>query len=42
MIASGIIDPAEVSMNALKNAVSTAVSLSSCGYIVIQKDVDKK
>ena len=42
MIQSGIIDPTEVSIEALKNALSTAVSLSSTGYIVIQKDIDKK
>jgi chaperonin GroEL len=42
MIQSGIIDPTEVSIEALRNALSTAVSLSSTGYIVIQKDIDKK
>lgn len=42
MIAEGVIDPTEVPINALRNAVSTAVALSSTGYIVIQKDVDKK
>jgi chaperonin GroEL len=42
MIVSGIIDPCEVSVQALKNAVSTALSLASTGSIVIQKDIDKK
>ncbi len=42
MVSEGIIDPTEVSTNALKNAVSTATALSNCGYIVIQKDIDKK
>lgn len=42
MVATGIIDPCEVSTNALKNAVSTACSLSSCGCIIIQNDIDQK
>ena len=42
MIKEGIIDPAEVSINALKNAISTASALSSTGYIIVQKDIDKK
>lgn len=42
MIKEGIIDPCEVSTNALKNAVSTAVADSSIGHIIIQKDIDKK
>lgn len=42
MITAGIIDPAEVSIHALKNAVSTAIALSSTGNIIIQRDVDKK
>lgn len=42
MVAEGIIDPTEVSTNALKNAVSTAIALSTAGHLVIQKDVDKK
>ncbi len=42
MVAEGIIDPAEVPMSALKNAVSTAVIMASTGYIIIQKDIDKK
>jgi chaperonin GroEL len=42
MIGEGIIDPAEVPINAIKNAVSTAIALCSTGNIIIQKDIDKK
>ena len=42
MVLSGIIDPAEVSIQALKNALSTAIALSIIGANVIQKDIDKK
>lgn len=42
MISEGIIDPAEVPIQALKNAVSVACSLASVGHIIIQKDIDKK
>lgn len=42
MVSGGIIDPTEVSINALRNAVSTSIALASTGYIVIQKEIDKK
>lgn len=42
MLKEGIIDPTEVSLNALKNASSTAIALSSIGHVIIQKDIDKK
>lgn len=42
MIVRGIIDPAEVPIQALKNAVSTAIALSQTGNIIIPKDIDKK
>lgn len=42
MVDSGIIDPAEVAMEALKNGSSTALMNSSAGTIIIQKDVTSK
>lgn len=42
MVADGVIDPCEVPVIALRNAVSTALALASTGYIVIQRDIDKK
>lgn len=42
MIKAGIIDPSEVSCEALANACSTAIILSTTGYIVHQRDIDKK
>jgi len=41
MVKEGIIDPSEVSKEALKNACSTAIANSSIGFIVIQKNTDK-
>lgn len=37
MFLEGIIDPASVSINALRNASSTAIELSTTGAVVIQK-----
>lgn len=42
MVAEGIIDPALVPIEALRNAVSTAIINSQTGTIIIQKDIDKK
>jgi chaperonin GroEL len=42
MVVDGIIDPTLVSIEALKNASSTAIANSSAGFIIIQKDIDKK
>lgn len=42
VIKMGIIDPAEVPIEALKNASSTAIVLATTGHIVHQKDIDKK
>lgn len=42
MVSEGVIDPALVPIEALRNAVSTAIINSQTGTIVIQKAVDKK
>jgi chaperonin GroEL len=42
MVKEGIIDPALVPCEALKNATSTAIANASAGFIIIQKDIDKK
>lgn len=42
MAKEGIIDPSMVSMEALKNASSTAIANASAGFIIIQRDIDKK
>lgn len=42
MVSEGIIDPALVPIEALRNAVSTAIINSQTGTIIIQKDIDKK
>jgi|SRR5579864_1653355 len=42
MITEGIIDPTEVSIQALEGASSTAIMLAGVEYINNQKDIDKK
>lgn len=42
MVKEGIIDPAQVSQEALRNASSIAIANSSAGFIIIQQDIDKK
>ncbi|HEX9059117.1 MAG TPA: chaperonin GroEL [Clostridia bacterium] len=41
MVKEGIIDPSEVSREALRNACSTAIANSSIGFIIIQKNTEK-
>lgn len=42
MLNEGIIDPAFVPIEALKNAASAAILKATTGFIIIQKDIDKK